>query len=176
MQEVDDSRMDGSLPKKRYTLDYRGAMRIVEGHLAGRPRWELAAAQGVSTSTVKRVVKYYKRTGEVRVPRQGIGKANDPRWIYRGPNGPGNLRALEWAHNAGDCADFCTEVIHRHHNQGLCTPGYSTMTKALRTDLDMSSKVKNNFAPKRDAARCEQWMDRMNRQYRSDQLVMIDET
>ena len=67
----------------------------------------------MSLSSVGRIIDHRARTGNARVPRQGQGKKDDPRWVYSGPRGPGNLLALERVMEAGDATDLIKETHER---------------------------------------------------------------
>lgn len=156
-------------------VDAWGAERIVNARRSGMNAWQVGLQYGVHQSTVDRIYAHWLETGKYRVPQQGKGKRDDPRWSYAGPRAAGNIRALESAHGAGGDEDLLQEVWHRHLAQGICSPGYSTMTAATRTQLDMTTKRLTRMPIERDEAKCDIWITRMQR-YSPDDLVLLDET
>ena len=153
-----------------------GAERIVRAVLAGQTDWRVAADLDVSVSTVRTLVKVHRETGEYREPQQGKGRRDDPRWIFAGPNAPGNLLSLEHAFGAGPADDLIEDIMRRHRAYGLCEPAYSTVARALRDLLDITGKRLTGKAYERDPTKCDLWMARMLSTYTADQLICIDET
>ena len=82
------------LPALGGTVDVWGARRIIAYHKLKEPIPSIAAHLGCGISTVKTVIAHYKEAGEARVPQQGRGRRDDPRWVFAGPQGPGRLAAL----------------------------------------------------------------------------------
>ena len=102
---------------------------------------QIAARLVTSVSTVKRTLDHARsNNGELRVPQQGKGKTDDPRWIFAGPRGPGNLYHLECTMDASDARRELRLVHEQVDDEMEDVPAYSTMTEALRKKLDFTRK------------------------------------
>ena len=66
-----------------------------------------------------RIVDCFKQTGEARVPKQGQGKRDDPRWVFSGPRGPANLHRLEEAVGKSKVDDLISDVRLNYLDAGL---------------------------------------------------------
>ena len=71
----------------------------------GYSREDIARMLGRHLSSVRRVLRHYRKHGEDRVPRQGKGRLNDVRWVFAGPHKDAALRELQRIKDAGDDAD-----------------------------------------------------------------------
>ena len=74
------------------------------------------------------------------MPKQGKGKMDDPRWMFAGPRGPGNLYHIERIMEATDDSMELRAVHEQVEDEMEDTPAYSTMTGVLRGRLDYSRK------------------------------------
>ena len=61
-----------------------GAERIIAASQGGSSRRDLARTFKLSESTIKAILKHWREHGVARVPRQGQGKKDDPRWVFAG--------------------------------------------------------------------------------------------
>jgi len=157
-------------------VDEWGASRIIAAHLRGDPSGKIATDFTTSVSTVGRIIDHYKRSGNIRKPRQGQGKRDDPRWVFSGPRGPKNVLLLEKAFNAGTADSLLRETHDRLSMDQADLPAYSTMTGALRVHLDITGKRLTGQAIERDPQRCADWITRVRQTYTTEQLILIDET
>ena len=89
---------------------------------------QIAARLVTSVSTVKRTLDHARsNNGELRVPQQGKGKTDDPRWIFAGPRGPGNVYHLKCTMDASE-ARRELRLVHEQVNDEMEEfPAYSTM-------------------------------------------------
>ena len=122
-------------------VDKWGARRIVMLRERGEEIPQIAARLVTSVSTVKRTLDHARSNNrELRVPQQGKGKTDDPRWIFAGPRGPGNLYHLECTMDASDARRELRLVHEQVDDEMEDVPAYSTMTEALRKKLDFTRK------------------------------------
>ena len=171
--------MSGTLrPPLGDAVSLWGKRRIVELRREGCEQPAIASQLGVSCSTVKRVLGEAGEDGDVSAPRQGAGKLNDSRWIFAGPRGPGNLMLLEHLREARDDAEQYCEM-----HGAVCdtfdepSPAYSTMTRALRTQLDYRGNMRlSSCAAERDEVRCLSWHNETITCFTPAQMVCCDES
>ena len=101
---------------------------------------DIAAMLGMSNSTVKRLLRYYREHGTDRIPCQGQGKHDDRRWVFAGPRGPAALALLERVKQEGDDGDLLREVHEAFERAGASSSAYRTLCHALQVHLQYSSK------------------------------------
>ena len=77
-----------------------------------------------------------RKTGKHRVPHQGKGKRNDPRW----PSCNDALAELERVKQAGDHSDLCIEIHERFVRESAYSPACRTLCNALAEHLDYTTK------------------------------------
>ena len=137
----------------------------------------IANTFATSFTTVKRIVDHSQQTGQARVPKQGTGKRDDPRWVFAGKGGPANLLRLEGAVAAGKVDDLVSDVRLNYLEDGHGgEPAVRTVALALRERLDYTGKQLTKRARERDGDACDAWMRNVKGKYESRQLVFIDET
>ena len=135
-------------------VDQWGARRVLALREGGVQLPTIAGQLGMSISTVERVLDHAAATeGGVRVPRQGQGKQDDPRWKFAGPSGPKNLVHLDRLKAEGGAEEELIEVHNRVSNEMDNAPAYSTMCKALRGKLDYTEKLVRAYPPPHGCAR-----------------------
>ena len=122
-------------------VDVWGARRVIAMRETGEDLPQIAARLLISLGTVKNILAYARENGgAARVPKQGKGKMDDPRWMFAGPRGPGNLYHLERIMEATDDSMELRAVHEQVEDEMEDTPAYSTMTGVLRGRLDYSRK------------------------------------
>ena len=155
-----------------------GAERIIADRKGGMLLHEIAAKYSISLSTVKRILENHRATGAARVPRQGTGRRDDPRWVFAGSKGALNLIDLERAAESeeADADEMYVELYDRWQSQGGADCAERTMRDALRDRLNYSTKQLTTYAAERDAKACDRAFEKMITDYRVEQFLLLDET
>ena len=153
-----------------------GARRILEYAKRKVPHATIAGVLGTSVSSVERIIAASGLDGEPREPRQGQGKIDDRRWVFDGPRGAANVRALEQVMERGDPDELMQEVHVRWMQAGVGGGAYSTMCRALHKKLGYTTKRLSTEARERDPLRCDIWHNNIRTRFTSEQLLCVDES
>ena len=90
---------------------------------------------------MKTVLRHYRTHQEARVPRQGKGKKDDPRWVFAGPRGAGNLEILRIADEEAEADEMYTELHSRLMKESLIDEhSYHSMCRQMREKLNHTTK------------------------------------
>ena len=116
-----------------------GARLVRRLHSQGYSHGQISVIIEKSTQTVSRLLKYHRKHGVDRKPRQGQNKRSDPRWVFAGATKQEALALLEEVKQSGDDADELQEVYYAFLNAGYLLPAYPTLCRAtLRSGLELS--------------------------------------
>ena len=143
---------------------------------SGHTRKDIAHVLGYSESTIKAVLSHFRNHGEDRVPQQGQGKQDDPRWIFAGARKQIALHQLQKIKDDGDDADLLKEVHQTFIAAGAFSPEYRTLCNALQEHLNYTRKRTGVIPRERNIPRSNIWRYNTFMTYTPDQLVLVDES
>jgi len=154
-----------------------GAQLIIAAHQSGSSKRRIAKNVKVGESTVKTILRHYRTHQEARVPRQGKGKKDDPRWVFAGPRGAGNLEILRIADEEAEADEMYTELRSRLMQESLIDEhSYRSMCRQMREKLSHTTKRLTGSARERDPLRCLQWKNEVSLRFQKEHYMAIDES
>ena len=104
--------------------------------MRGVPHGDLVGWFGTSLSSVKRIIRVHRDTGAARVPRQGQGKKDDPRWVAAGPHEAETLAHLTLLKERSSDDELLIDLHAQVEVLLRRPPAYRTMCHLLRDKLD----------------------------------------
>ena len=123
----------------RPPITQRDAARAIALSQQGMEHSKIRDRLDMCESSLRRILREYKKHGTVRSSCQGQGKKDDVRWVFAGPRGAGNVAVLSRTKEFLSDDAVLQDVHVRYEPLEGQTPAYSTLTGQLR-ELNYTSK------------------------------------